>query len=383
MFIKSKSIYTDAGCRSGILEIEGKQIRQVLPYDCEVSGELLDVGEHRILPGIIDIHTHGFRGCNAQSLDKQELIELCELMASVGVTAFLPTAGEHFEGELTNLKLLKELIEQPVPGARMLGIHMEGPFLNPDRKGAFTNQQLLPCSIAKAQEYIEASGHHILYMSLAPELDPNGELIQYLNKQGMVVAGGHTCATFEEFAKGIDFGIRASTHTGNGMKQMDRRDPGAMGCALLSEQIYNEVICDFHHIAPEMLKIMFRIKENGVYGMIMISDSGQLSGNPPGVYEKYGQVRIIDEAGMIHLEDGTIAGSAHPMLMGIKNLEEKLSIRMEDILYMTAKNPAALFGIADQKGSIAAGKDADLCILDDSYRVRYTFVEGQCVYSTR
>lgn len=382
MLIQCPSIYTEQGCVSGVLHIQNGIFQGIYSMDDYPQEEELFRYEHaRILPGIIDIHTHGFKGCNAQAVDRSELAQLCAHMASVGVTSFLPTAGEHFDGEFKNLALLKELIEHPVPGARMLGIHMEGPFLNPNRKGAFTLDQLLPCDIEQAKRYLEASGHHIRYVSLAPELDPQGELIRYLSEQGVIVAGGHTCATYEEFAKGIAYGIRASTHTGNGMQQIDRRDVGALGCALLSKDLYCEMICDFHHLAPEMLELMFRIKPNPLEKLIMISDSGQLSGNPPGVYEKYGQVRIIGEDGLIHLEDGTIAGSAHPLLFGMRNLESSLGMSMEDIVCLSAKNPAALLGIEQKKGSIAKGKDADFIIVDESFQVLQTFVEGSCVYA--
>lgn len=382
MYIRSKAIYTTAGCIAGVIHVEDGVIVELYPYDFKTMETILNFDEYRILPGIIDIHTHGFRRCNAQAVDKKELTQLCKELASVGVTSFLPTAGEHFEDEFKNLRLLKEVIEAPICGARMLGIHMEGPFLNPKRRGAFTLEQLLPCDVTQAKRYVDAAGGHLLYISMAPELDPQGILIRYLTSQGVIVSGAHTCASYETFTKGIDMGIRASTHTGNGMQQMDRRDVGAMGCALLSDQIYCEVICDFHHINPKMLEIMFRIKPKGMQGMIMISDSGQLSGNLPGVYEKYGQVRIIDEHGLIHLEDGTIAGSSHPLLYGIKNLERKLGKAIEDIIWMTSKNPATLLGLDHKKGSIAKGMDADFLVMDNDYQVVSTFVEGSCVYST-
>lgn len=381
MKIRCNEIYTENGCIEGLLIIEDGKIKDIICGNIPLDEDTLDAREHRILPGIIDIHTHGYMGCNAQATEISELVDLSKKMAMAGVTSFLPTAGEHFEGEMINLSLLADLIENPVEGAKMLGIHMEGPFLNPNKKGAFTLQQLLPCNIDKMKEYIRASRNNIKYVSLAPEIDEGGKLIQYLTKEGIIVAGGHTNATYNEYRKGIHYGVKASTHTGNGMAQIDRREVGALGAALLSDEIYNEIICDLHHISSEMLEIMFRIKKEGMHKMIMISDSGQLSGNPPGVYEKYGQKRIIDENGMICLEDGTIAGSSHNLLYGMMNLEKYLHKNMEDIIMMSSKNPAKLLGIDDTKGSIDVGKDADLLIINKNYEVEYTFVEGNCVYS--
>lgn len=375
MKIYCNEIYTENGVVDGTLEIENGKFKKII--SCK-ENDSLDFTGYRILPGIIDIHTHGYKGCNAQSLDKEELKRMAKSLSEHGVTAFLPTCGEHFEDEMMNLNLLADVIDEQTDGAKMLGIHMEGPFLNRDKRGSFQLSQLLPCDIQKAKDYIKAAKNHILYWSIAPELESADELIKYLCSQGIVVAGAHTNATYAEYKKGIDCGIQVSTHTGNGMSQMDRKDAGAVGAALLND-IYSEVICDFHHLAPEMLEIMFKIK-NDVNKMIMISDSGMLSGNEPGVYYKYGQKRIVTEKGTILLEDGSIAGSNHSLLYGIKNLETKLHKKMEDILLMSSLNPARLFKIDHQKGSIRENKDADFFIMDQDYQVISTFVEGKCVY---
>lgn len=375
MKIYCNEIYTENGIIDGTLEIENGKFKQ-LTY--QKTDDSIDYTGYRILPGIIDIHTHGYKGCNAQSLDKAELRRMAQALAEHGVTAFIPTCGEHFADEMTNLSLLADVIDEQSDGAKMLGIHMEGPFLNCDKRGSFQLSQLLPCSVQKVKEYIEASKNHIIYWSVAPELENAEELIQYLCSQEIVVAGGHTNASYAEYKKGIDCGIKVSTHTGNGMSQMDRKDAGAVGAALFND-IYSEVICDLHHLSLEMLEIMFKIKNN-LNKMIMISDSGMLSGNEPGVYYKYGQKRIVTEKGTILLEDGSIAGSNHSLLYGIKNLETKLNKKMEDIILMSSLNPARLFKIDDKKGSIRENKDADFLIIDQDYQVVCTFVEGKCVY---
>ena len=377
MKIRSKQIYTENGCIDGVIEFENGIITNIYEYS-GIESDMIDAMDKRVIPGIIDIHTHGYMGCNAQATSLEELNQLCKVMAQAGVTGFMPTAGEHFKDEILNLNLLAECIEKQKEGSKILGIHMEGPFLNPNRKGAFTYEQLLPMSIEKMNEYIEASKKNIKYMSLAPELDPNGEMITYLKNQGILVAGGHTTASSEEYRKGIEYGISASTHTGNGMRQMDRRDVGALGAALLSD-IYCEIICDFHHISKDMLEIMFRVK-NDFSKFIMISDSGELSGYAPGKYDKYGQVRYVDEDGLIHLEDGTIAGSSRNILYGIQNLEKYMQIPMNEILKISSLNAARFLSIDNKKGSLMIGKDADILIIDKNYQVIQTFVEGKSEY---
>lgn len=378
MKIRCNEIYTEEGCIDGVIEFENGIITNIYNYT-EIDNDMIDERGKRIIPGIIDIHTHGYMGCNAQAINIDELKELCIAMTKAGVTSFMPTAGEHFEDEMANLNLLAELIENQKDGAKILGIHMEGPFLNPNRKGAFTLDQLLPCSIDKMKEYINVSNNNIKYVSMAPEIDEDGEFINYLNEQGIIVAGGHTTASANEYRIGIQRGIKCSTHTGNGMQQIDRRDVGALGAALLSN-IYCEIICDFHHISKDMLEIMFKVK-NDCSKFIMISDSGELSGYAPGKYDKYGQVRYVDGDGLIHLEDGTIAGSSRNILYGIMNLEKYMNIDMNNILKMSSLNAAKLFNIDYKKGSLKIGKDADLVIIDKDYQVIKTYVEGKCKFS--
>ena len=161
------------------------------------------------------------------------------------------------------------------------------------------------------------------------------------------------------------------------MRQMDRREPGAYGAALLSDQIFSEVICDLFHISQPMLEIMFRIKPMSRF--IMISDSGPMSGLPAGVYTIRGHKRTISEAGLVLLEDGTIAGSSKNMLYGVRNLAKILLKPITEIVKMTSENPADLFSLP-HKGSITAGKDADLIVVDADFQLMKTFVEGRCAY---
>lgn len=383
MIIRCDSIYTEKGKFSGYMEVDnGRFIRFF--HELKTGEEALDYQDCLILPGFIDIHTHGYDGHHAQSTVASELLALKQAMTKAGVTGFLPTAGAHFEQEYENLKQLADVIEsqdfEHPNGSVMLGIHMEGPFLNPDRRGAFQPYQLLPADIHKASEYLEASRHHIVYMALAPELDPNGKLIQYLHEHGVKTAGAHTTASFEEYERGIQQGLSASTHTGNGMSQIDRRNAGALGAALLSDRIYCEAICDFHHVDPAMLDIMFRVKNGGCRKFIMISDSTEVSGLPQGTYTSDGMQVTIQDNGLILDEEGTIMGSAHDVLYGFQNLKNKMKLPIADILMMTSLNPATLLRIEDHKGSIRENKDADFIILNQQDELLATFVNGSCVY---
>lgn len=384
MRIQSNYIYTEQGCIRGTLEVQSGRFQSI---HSESVADDAPYANCLVLPGFIDIHTHGFQGHHAQAIDKDELIALKKAMVTAGVTSFLPTAGAHFKEEYENLGLLADVIEeqkhQEIQGAVMLGIHMEGPFLNPERRGAFQPYQLLKPDINKAESYLKASRHHILYMALSCELDPYGELIQYLKEQGVVVACAHTMADYETFTRGITQGICASTHTGNGMRQIDRRDVGALGAALLHDDIYCEMICDYHHIDPQLLELMFRIRTQGARKCIMISDSTEVSGYSVGTYVSDGLRVTVMEDGLIRDEEGTIMGSTYGMLHGFRNLKNRMRLPMEDILMMTSLNPARLLHLDERKGSIKEGKDADFIILDAQDRLLAVYVEGCCVYQLK
>lgn len=384
MLIRCDSIYTRQGKLDGAIKIENKVITQLLKKEeLNHSEPMIDYTNKRILPGLIDIHTHGYRTWSASDLNPQSFLSLSKAMASIGVTGYLVTAGDHFDEEMQNLSAIADAIDMQKQAlnhqARILGIHMEGPFINPQRKGAFTLEQLLPPSTAKMQEYLHASRNTIRYMTLAPELDTSAELMQFCQCHHVLLAGGHTTATYQQYTQAIEQGLSTSTHTGNAMLPMDRREAGAYGAALLSDIIKNEVICDFFHISPEMLEVMFRIKKEGMDGFIMISDSGAMSGLEAGTYQIHGRSKHITKEGLVVLDDGTIAGSSKNMMFGVQNLEKHLNKPMEQIIKMTSSNPASLLGLTS-KGSIEVGKDADFVVIDENYNVISTYVEGTEAY---
>lgn len=375
MRIRCDKIYTCDGCMDGILEVINGRIEKLLPpadtYDMDMRG-------CRILPGLIDIHTHGYHTWSSQSTKTEDYQHLSMAMASQGITSFLVTAGEHNAYELQGLSAVASAMEEGVKGARILGIHMEGPFLNSANKGAFMKEQLLPISQETMMNYLCASHHQIRYMSISPELDPDGDFIHFLKEQNILVAGGHTTCDHAMYKKAVKQGLDASTHTGNAMKQITAREVNALGAALLQDDLYCEMICDLIHISPQMLSIYIRVK--GYDRLMMISDSGQLSGLKPGRYRIHDQNRILCDDGKIVLEDGSIAGSSKSMLWGVQCLESKLHIPMENILRMTSCNQARFLNIDDHKGCIEEGMDADFVIIDPAYRVIRTYVEGVCVY---
>lgn len=378
MRIRCDHIYTEQGMKNAVLCVEHGKISAIRdefdPYDVDARGLC-------IIPGIIDVHIHGYKTYTSQSCSLHNYQMLSLAMASQGVSSFLVTAGEHNAKEYQELQTIAQAIEKGTHGARILGIHMEGPFLNPKRKGSFQAKQLCPLSIKKMKSYEAAANGHIRYVTYAPELDEQHRFLLYLRKHGIRAAGGHTMSDYACFADAVDHGLSASAHTGNGMRQIDRREVGALGAALLERNVYNEIICDGIHLSKEMLEIILRVKD--VSRLLMISDSGQLSGLPCGKYQIHGQNRTVLEDGKIVLDDGGIASSAYSILWGMRFLAKELHVKMETLVIMSALNQARFLGMDAHIGSIAVGKDADFAIIDPNFQVRQTYVKGICVYDAQ
>lgn len=376
--IKSKRIYTPRKVVDGGILIKGKIVEKIInkgDFKKYTELEIVDVGENLVIPGLIDIHIHGSGGWTTGEGKEEHIRGLCKYLPAVGVTSFQPTlGGEDIPTINKSLKSIAQVMEEDYDGARMLGIHMEGPFLSPIEKGVFIVENLKVPSIRLMEEFIKNSNGKITHVTVAPELEGAEELIKYLICNNILVAGGHTNATLEETREGINWGITLSNHTCNAQRSIHHREPGALGGYLLEDKVYCEIICDLFHVHPDMIDLILRLKS--VDKMCMISDAIIGSGLKPGSYSFSNRRIIIDEEGWSRLSDGTIAGSTKSLLFGFKNMI-KLGYRIEDVIKMSSYVPAKLSNVDNRKGSIAQGKDADLVILDENYNVKSTYVEGK------
>ena len=363
-----------------VIILKDKYIKDIIvnPSD-DLIKKATNYQDQIIIPGIIDVHSHGFLSWGAKTIDKDEIKGLSKVLTSIGVTSTLVTVTGWKAHEFEMLEVLGNAIEEEVSGAKVLGIHMEGPFYNPEKHNATPRDEIIAPSVELCKKYLEATKGHLRYMTLAPEMDGAIDVIHWLNKHHIVAGGGHTLASDEEYQRGIKEGLKVSIHTGNAMRQMDRRDVGALGAALLDEDLYCEIICDFIHIDPRMLEIMFKVKGT-TDKFLMISDSDNLSGLEPGYYCTYGKNVLVNDEGKMTLDDGTIFGSSKYVLYGMYNLVHKLKMDLVEVSRMSALNPAKVLGIDKDYGSIAINKYADLVAIDQDYQVLETFVDGQSVY---
>lgn len=341
----------------------------------------IDVEDDLVLPGLIDIHIHGSGGWSAGSGQEEEIRGMCRYLASVGVTSFQPTlGGETIDNIKKSLNAISSVMYEEYEGARILGIHMEGPFLNPEKKGAFIVENLLNPSVELMQSFIEKSRENIIHVTVAPELEGAEELIKFLVNNHILVSGGHTNATIDETKEAIKWGVSLSNHTCNAQSSIHHREPGALGGYLLNDEVYCELICDFFHVHPDMIKMILRLKSSDK--VCMVSDAIVGSGLKPGKYNFSERVITIDEKGWSRLPDGTIAGSTKSLLFGFKNMIQ-LGYPIEDIIKISSYIPAKLSNVEDKKGTIEVGKNADLVILDDDYNVKMTYVEGNLCFDSK
>jgi len=375
--VKSNKIWYNKEFIKGNLLIENGTIIEVTKTSIpdSFSGNIIDALEKIILPGFIDLHIHGGGGY-AVKPGHEEIQKLKKFLAYRGVTAFYPTIGTI---EITTLKdtlkTIRNLKKKNKEGAEILGVHLEGPFLSKEEKGAMPEEYILESSIDKMKELEEAGQGVIKRVTVAPELNKSRELIEYLSDKGYTVAAGHTDGSYEEVKKGIDAGISVANHMYNAMRGLHHRRPGAVGAFLSEDKVTCEIIGDGIHVHPAVIFLTYRAK--GIKRIYLISDAIIAGGLKAGEYEFGGRTIYINEEGISRLEDGTIAGSTAFMLEGFKNLISKANIPFKHAVQMASENPARVAGVFDRKGSIKKGKDADLLIMDENWELEKTIVKGK------
>lgn len=347
------------------LFINKGKIADPIPEDAEI----LDAQGLYVLPGFIDTHIHGFYNCDFGTPGTDLTPARMEL-ARQGTTAFAATVSTRPMADLcATATWLAEQMGAPAPGAKLCGIHSEGPFISEKRRGAMcpTGEK---CTVAAVEQLLDASCGILKLMTIAPERESVPEIIAAL-KNRLTFSLGHTDATYGEAMAAIDAGASRSTHTFNGMRPLYHRESGILGAALTDERICCEMIADFIHLDPAIVKLIYKTK--GAENITLISDTGFMGGLPDGEYNG----RVVKD-GICRNKEGTIAGSCFTMLRGAQNLR-KLGIPLAEISVMASLNPARVLGVADTMGSIQPGACADLILCDDMLNIRSVLIDGEPV----
>ncbi len=375
MVIQGRRIWIGGQFMSAQLQIEDGVIQSVHPYGQKKADE--DYGERRIVPGFIDVHTHGAYGFDTNDGEEEGLRNWTRRIPEEGVTSLLPTTVTQMPEVLIKaVANVAAVAEDGYEGAEILGIHFEGPYLDMDYKGAQPPEAIAAPSVEQFQMYQKAAKGMIKYITLAPEHDPEFALTRYCKKNGVVVSMGHSSASYEQAMMGIANGAASMTHVYNGMTPFQHRKPGLVGTAFRVREIYGEVICDGCHSHIAALNNYFTAK--GKDYSIMISDSLRAKHCPPGgEYELGGHPIEISESGLAYLKGTqTIAGSTLYMNRGLRILVEEALVPFDAALNSCTINPARVLRVDDRKGRLTAGYDADIVVLEDNYEVCQTYCRG-------
>lgn len=379
MVIQSQRVWLAGQFVPAQLEIAKDKIQRIYPYGSVPAD--VDAGMDRIVPGFIDVHTHGAYGYDTNDGTPEGLRDWMRRIPEEGVTAILPTTVTQMPDVLTRaLANVAAVVEEGYEGAEILGVHFEGPYLDMDYKGAQPPEAIAPADVEQFKMYQSAAKGLIKYITLAPEHDTDFKLTHHCAQTGVVVSMGHSSATYEQALMAIANGATSMTHVYNGMTPFTHRAPGLVGTALRVRDIYGEIICDGCHSEFAAVNNFYTAK--GRDYSIMITDSLRPKHcRPGGDYKLGGHDIYIDERGLARLkESGTIAGSTLLMNRGLKLLVEQAMVPFDTALNSCTINPARCLGVDDRKGKLAAGYDADLVILDDDYEVKSTYCRGVLRY---
>ena len=374
--LRSRRIVTPAGTLAGEVVVAEGEIAEVGPISSVGDGEVVDLGDRWLLPGYIDVHVHGGGGAQCNTSDPEEILAVARFHARHGTTSLLPTTVSAPLDELATALETMARCDGSKAGARILGAHLEGPFLSPRRPGAMDPATFIDPDPDVLERLLRPG--NVRLMTLAPERPGALELIAALVRAGVVASIGHTDATYEQARAGARAGARAATHLFNAMPPLHHRQPGALGAVLDLPQISCELICDGIHVDPAALRVALRAK--GLRGVRLVTDAMQAAGMPDGEYLLgAAQVEVRDGRATI-AGGGSIAGSTLTMEDAVRNAVRFLQISVQEAAVLAAHNPARLLGLDHQMGSVAAGLDADLVVLDEDLRVCGTLVGGEWAF---
>ncbi|MCI8388045.1 MAG: N-acetylglucosamine-6-phosphate deacetylase [Clostridiales bacterium] len=349
----------------------------IVPVD--ETCDTVDLGGAYVVPGLIDVHTHGRGGFESTEVSTDEFAKMAYSYAKAGTTSFMPTLmSVPIEQLKSSIDVAVKASAEEKSGAHILGVHLEGRYLNVKKKGAHKPEYLAPLDADELAGLIDRihtpeSKFSRFHITCAPELEGGEAFVKRAVDKGATVSIGHSNATCAECEAAMEWGVIGFTHLYNAMSALTHRAPGCVGAGLSSDA-YTELICDGCHVVPEVVRLTYRAKTNEK--LVLITDSAPSAGLPEGKYTMGGADVIVSDAA--YLLDGTLTGSVISMFKGVKNLSKFAGISIEEALPCATINPARMVGADSEVGSLEVGKRADFIITDKDFsECTRVFVGGE------
>src|SRR5215831_10349333 len=348
--------------------------------------EILDIRGKYITPGFIDVHVHGGAGSDFMDATRRDFETVCRFHSRGGTTSLLATtATAPLEEIQSALKMVREVRQHPVTGARVLGAHLEGPYLTMARRGCHLKEYVRNPEQAEWEQLLEYQDG-IKHVTLAPEIPGALQLIRDWSLRGINISGGHTDSTFSQMMKAVDQGMIHATHMYCAMSTVSRphpphREGGCVETVLERAEISAELIADGRHLPPELLRLT--VKAKGVDRVCLVTDAMRGAGMPDGFYTfgpKHGQKTQVKNGEALMLDLSSFASSVVTMDVMVRNALNLMGLTRREAIAMATINPARLLKVADRKGSLEVGKDADCVVLDEQFNVIHTVVAGEVVF---
>ncbi len=375
-YIKNgKLILTDGILENAVLVYEDKIVGLTDEAEIPEGAEVIDAEGGYVAPGLVDIHIHGYLGEDTSDGKPEGIYKMANGVMKNGVTAFCPTTMTVSMEEINRaLEVVRSLKEESKSwdGAEILGVNLEGPFINPKKKGAQAETHIK----APDAKFIIDNSDIILLATLAPEMEGGKDAIKEIREKCEVtVSVGHTDASFEETLMGIDAGATHITHLFNAQTPLHHRNPGVVGAALLHE-VTTELIADTFHVHKGIFELLARVKGDN---LCLITDCTRAGGMPDGEYTLGGQPIFVNGVKCL-LADGTIAGSVLKLNDAVRNYKNNTDLPLWKAVAAASLNPARAVGLDSKKGSLEVGKDADIIITDEDFNVQKTIIGGETKY---
>jgi len=365
----------DAGIliRDGEIEAIGPRQGMRLP----AGAQEIVATQQTAIPGFVDVHIHGAGGHDVMEASEEAMSAVARTVARHGTTSFVATTVtaspddtcRSVEGIARYIGLQHETDE---PRAEVLGIHYEGPFISPARRGVHPKEWIQLPSEDMLERFLRAACGNARILTIAPELLGAAPCIDAARKAGVVVAMGHTDATYEQTRAGMAHGARHAVHVYNAMRPFSHRDPGVIGAVLTSPEVTAELIADGVHVEEAAMRLLLQAKGPG--RVILVSDGVSATGMPDGIY-KLGKFEVTVSGGVCRNAEGNLAGSTLTLDRALRNIVA-LGVPLPDALRMLTVNPATLLGIEFKKGALRTGADADIILLDEGLGVTNVWARG-------